>query len=672
MIDHVLGRPSLQFRKYQVLSVLLFWSLYLLRGNKHGPPVPLLRRLSKFFSKRVTPFQTVTLTLLYLYVSRNFAKLFNLESPEPLANLYTRSYFRATWIMTALDAGFWTAMRIRKKWVRDACSVLFTIYYLFAAERADEKVRRVRATITVDHLRVSWNKSRTPYLNALTKILHPNPNRFAPRPLRIPRPKESVYKEPVNAWLYFEGTREELRACRNIVLDFPGGGFVAMSPRHHDDKLLAWARLCPGVPVISIDYKKAPEFPYPYALNECYDCYHSIIYSRGRCVGLSGDVMPKIALTGDSAGGNFAAAVVLMILNATSTSSTGHLMEAGCKGLPLPTGVILIYPSLDLNMSSWMSEEQMKLIRQRETLDTNRCVVRKKSEYYETTSGGHPPSLSSNTAPNKPSGANKTIALDKQRDAPSPAPSTDSADPKEFSTRLAVTSRLSYFNDRVLTPEMMRAMVILYIGPDNRPDFQADFLLSPIVAPESLLARFPPVYFLTGERDPLVDDTVIFAGRIRAAKQAVRRHRRELGLKSKEPDSDEVEVSLIQGISHGFLQMASLFPEATRELRKCAVWITRIFEDHPGAEVDIDEERLGMADYLTAYTSDEEKPLEIGGGLGKKTNGNEPRGRGRAKTTRGRGKRAGSVVSLGSEDDLMGRRMKGLTGGLVKPIDVED
>jgi len=91
-------------------------------------------------SKRLTPFQTVTLTLLYLYVTRNFAKLFNLESPEPLANLYTRSYFRATWVMTALDAGFWTAMRIRRKWLRDACSMVFSVYYLFAAERADEKV----------------------------------------------------------------------------------------------------------------------------------------------------------------------------------------------------------------------------------------------------------------------------------------------------------------------------------------------------------------------------------------------------------------------------------------------------------------------------------------------------------------------------------------------------
>ena len=29
VIDHVLGRPSVKFRKYQVLLVLAFWSTYL-------------------------------------------------------------------------------------------------------------------------------------------------------------------------------------------------------------------------------------------------------------------------------------------------------------------------------------------------------------------------------------------------------------------------------------------------------------------------------------------------------------------------------------------------------------------------------------------------------------------------------------------------------------------
>lgn len=80
--------------------------------------------------------------MLYLYVARNFAKLLDLESPEPLANLYTRGFFRATWVLTALDAGFWTAMKIKKIWLRDICSILFSGYYLIAAEQADEKVNQ--------------------------------------------------------------------------------------------------------------------------------------------------------------------------------------------------------------------------------------------------------------------------------------------------------------------------------------------------------------------------------------------------------------------------------------------------------------------------------------------------------------------------------------------------
>lgn len=438
-----------------------------------------------------------------------------------------------------------------------------------------------------------------------------------------------------------------------------------MSPRHHEDKLLAWARIT-KVPVVSLNYKKAPEYPYPYALNECYDTYHSIIYSRGRCVGLSGESLPKIALTGDSAGGNFAAAVTLMILNSTSTSTTGHLMEAGWKGLPLPEGVILIYPNLDLNMSSWVSEEQMKLMNQRDTIETNRHIVEKKNEYFDQASGTsrHP---STHSLPGVEDSALAALTpLPKTPTAADPTPTQQ----VDIATRLSMSSRLCYANDRILTLEMMRAMVILYIGPHARPDFQTDFLLSPIVAPESLLAGFPPVYFLTGERDPLVDDTVIFAGRVRAAKQAVRRHRRELGLRVRE--SDDVEVSLISGISHGFLQMGALFPQANREIRKCALWLNKIFEETPkdgnedeALETD-DEDANGLSMYISVYTSDEEKPLEIGGGLkGTKVKKSKSEGKGarRVKVPRGRA-RKGSVRSLGSQEDLMGRRMKVVANGL--------
>lgn len=44
--------------------------------------------------------------------------------------------------MTALDAGFATAMPVKPKWLRDILSVAFSGYYLICAHDADEKVRR--------------------------------------------------------------------------------------------------------------------------------------------------------------------------------------------------------------------------------------------------------------------------------------------------------------------------------------------------------------------------------------------------------------------------------------------------------------------------------------------------------------------------------------------------
>lgn len=55
--------------------------------------------------------------------------------------MYSRSFYRTTWIVTALDAGFATAMNVRPLWLRDIASILFSAYYVIYANEADEKVR---------------------------------------------------------------------------------------------------------------------------------------------------------------------------------------------------------------------------------------------------------------------------------------------------------------------------------------------------------------------------------------------------------------------------------------------------------------------------------------------------------------------------------------------------
>ncbi|KAK3321412.1 alpha/beta-hydrolase [Cercophora scortea] len=667
MIDHLLGRPSVKSRRLQVLAVLAFWSTYLFKGPKHGPPV--FRLFSRLLSKRLTAWQTVVMTMMYLYAARNFSTLVGLASPDPLANMYDATYFRATWALTALDAGFWTAMKIKSKWLRDLASIVFSLFYMVAAEKADEKVRKVRSNITVEHLRVSWNKGvSSPYLRFMQGLLQPRFTRWPPRAIRIPRPATSDYKEPVSAWLYFDGPLSELEHHDRIVLDIPGGGFVAMDPRCNDDKLLAWAAKT-GLPILSLDYKKAPEYPYPYALNECYDVYSTIVKSRGRCIGLSGKGVPKVVITGDSAGGSLATSMTLMVIE--SGSSPVRRFQ-GQADLPIPAGLVLFYPSLDMNIGSWMSDEQMALIKDRNMRGTNKRIVQRKTMQYNnlvgtphqsddeddpatTTSGSKSLSSPERDSSDTPlhtehtrdpapeyahSGPSTWTEIQQAQPLPPPPPqqkqqqqqhqrkaSAASHHPLPMRTRLATSSMISYFNDRVLTPEMMRAMIILYVGPHNRPDFSKDYLLSPILAPDVLLARFPKTYFLTGERDPLVDDTVVFAGRLRrvkAAQMASRGARFEYRDEDAHTpgfdDKEVAEVALIPGISHGFLQFPAVYPPAYKLFERIAGWIEDGFADAERRETraagsireeDEEQAKKGRHHFRQESSGDEDRPLEM-------------------------------------------------------------
>ena len=601
-------------------------------------------------------------------------------------------------------------------------SLVCTVYYLIAAEQADSKVRRVRSILTVDHLRVSWNKSTTPYLALLTSITRPKFTKYSPKKIRIPRPPNSAYKEPITAWLYYDGPISSIGRHDKVILDIPGGGFVAMSPRNHDDKLYAWSGKT-GLPVLSLDYRKAPEFPYPYALNECYDAYHTLSASQGRCIGLSGEKSIKIIVTGDSAGGNLATALVLMMLQKTKL---GAGRRSDIDTVPIPEGLILLYPALEMNMNSWMTDEQMSLIHSQRGKEANKRVLRKKSQdFYRHDPSTPQPSDDEEDEQYLPQPrlrlSDSSALLSDDDDLQSPHPPQnirkDSisktttevalAKPRVLKTRLAMSSMISYVNDRVITPEMMRAMVILYVGPHTRPDFTTDYLLSPILAPDILLSDFPKTYFLTGERDPLVDDTVIFAGRIRQAKYATFLQRKELGLLSSSSsrsfnERDHVEVNIIPGISHGFVQFVGVFPEAWIYIVRCTRWMNDIFagssdteeQDHTRRDSNQSTNSQPATSFRvrhhfrtgTESSGDEERPLEMTPlstintdtksektGAGAKTNGHASKQKSRGskskpapgliRTESDSGYGFGHIAA--SEEDLLKRRMRGFTAGLI-------
>jgi acetyl esterase/lipase len=577
-------------------------------------------------------------------------------------------------------------MKIRNRRLRDLASFVFTIYYLFVAEQADEKVRKIRAVLTVDHMRIAWNKPTTPYLSFFTRMMRPRFTKYGPRKIRIPRPKTSTYKEPVNAWMYFDGPLSELKKQTNVVLDIPGGGFVAMDPRTSDDKLLAWAGKT-NLPILSLDYRKAPEFPYPYALNECFDVYTMMITTKGRCIGMEPTSCPRIVLTGDSAGGNLATSTALMIIQSNGSGGTRGL------SLPSPAGLVLMYPALDMNLGSWMTDDQMALIKNPRTVKKHENFIRRKSEdidnkYTPTT----PRPLDDNetnpfdefmTARQKEDEKDRAKAKGTGNDVEAQKKAITTSKPQPLKTRLAVSSVISYFSDRILTPEMMRAMVILYVGPYSRPDFTTDHLLCPAVAPEALLARFPKTYFLTGERDPLVDDTVLFAGRLRQAKLHLFQERKEIGLEK------------------STAEFVSIYPDGWKHIFRCAKWIQDIFAMPPGSfEGPTIESRArnpsliggdantsslemnGVRHHQRTLTGDstsgdEEAPLQMSS-IRSATPPITTKGNSAGRGGRGRGRGSGSenrpetsfdksksATSLASEEDLLGRRMNGLTAGLI-------
>jgi acetyl esterase/lipase len=117
-----------------------------------------------------------------------------------------------------------------------------------------------------------------------------------------------------------------------ILVYLHGGGWVRLSPDSHS-KLTKQLAVGSEAIVVSVDYRLAPENPYPAGLDECVAAFRWV---RENAASLGGDPT-KIAIGGDSAGGNLAAATTL------------RLLAAGQKP---PNSVLMICPSTDLAMQT--------------------------------------------------------------------------------------------------------------------------------------------------------------------------------------------------------------------------------------------------------------------------------------------------------------------------------
>ncbi|NTV89524.1 MAG: alpha/beta hydrolase [Clostridiales bacterium] len=99
----------------------------------------------------------------------------------------------------------------------------------------------------------------------------------------------------------------DIRAGAKVLIFFHGGGWVTGNINTYT-KVCANMANRTGRTVISVDYRLAPEHPFPVGLEDCY----AVVREAFRRLDVLKCRREDITLIGDSAGGNLAAAVSLM------------------------------------------------------------------------------------------------------------------------------------------------------------------------------------------------------------------------------------------------------------------------------------------------------------------------------------------------------------------------
>lgn len=116
------------------------------------------------------------------------------------------------------------------------------------------------------------------------------------------------------------------------IIFYHGGGFVFNAAPHHFSLAKKLAGQL-GVRVFFVDYRLAPGHPFPTAAQDCFYSYRYILENAAK---FNVD-KNRIALCGDSAGGNLSAVVCIMARNS--------------KLIP-PCAQVLLYPFVDDDLTS--------------------------------------------------------------------------------------------------------------------------------------------------------------------------------------------------------------------------------------------------------------------------------------------------------------------------------
>lgn len=576
-----------------------------------------------------------------LFVSMEFNELFNECDRFDPTSFYGRSmgFYYCDPMRRTLKKGHAVLSAYRDYYYQtgrgfgDTTSLLWGFgKYSMDPELRSKQMVEMRKNVHTDFLKAMWsineqaifkkvNKFVSPSLPVCIDVVVPSERLTLPKvhdpsvTVEIPVPCSHGPASPIHCRFLSSSVREGMQSIlpsslnnssnvlppsHGLILHFHGGGFIAQTAESHEVYLRDWAKMV-NVPILSVDYALAPEFPYPRALEEVAFVYAWVLNNCQK-LGWTGE---RICVAGDSAGGNLCLALCLRLIEMelrtpdsmfcayTPTMLNAHpspskLLTCMDPLIPLEFLLTCVHAYLGIGKSRNQVEE----------VDTSDHIHESISSLHESGDGVHRevdgwPDHSRDSAVKEQSHREHSgdqrhpVSADlRSKELDSPVqncgdsveatrldvleqdnaeehvifeiPPDSSATLKQKAAGKQSAGKASTSSAKQRAPKTPRNELPWFHAnnPQRLKVFEAlvsqaaDPLLSPYLAPDELLKKLPPAYFLCLHLDPVLDDMVMLAKKLRSLGCSVR-------------------IEVLDSLPHGFLNLLPRGKEAQEGMQRC-------------------------------------------------------------------------------------------------------
>ncbi|KAK0396973.1 hypothetical protein QR680_001927 [Steinernema hermaphroditum] len=482
--------------------------------------------------------------------------------------------------------------------------------FLLSPEQRAERIIKITREADIEFCRAFWNLSELGSVGKwfcpnmaicdLRDIAFVGPISMetnSGKRVLIPEPSAHTGHRPVRIRVISYAHREGVSCAPsrfplspNLIIHCHGGGYVATSSKSHETYLRAWAKSL-NCTVVSVDYSLAPENPFPRATEEVLYAYAWMVRNPEK-VGWTGE---KVVMAGDSAGGNLVMSTNLRLIELDVKRMPDGIVPIYTpflfQYLPSPSRVLsFMDPLLHMGVVLRCVEAYAGDVNCEDDNDCSSVFVNNNddslvSQISETSTiafDSRPNSISvfdsgdvncdssyshttvAATAPTTPITLHKPLTHRRSLSQSI----ADIADTAASAAGHAFDNLSGWFekkmpvgfSDKVklerstsLTPEMIEELPQEEAASRESPFDQLlkikiprDPLISPMYASSDFLRRLPPVSFVACHLDPLLDDTIQFARKLRDAGGNVKNCFHYGSLLSRLPNQNSGQIQLWQ------------------------------------------------------------------------------------------------------------------------------